>query len=96
MTKPDEKTRVKISPSVYARPFGDELVLLEFARGEYFALDAIGAFIWRGLEEGQAIGQIADAIALEHDVTREAAFRDIVDLVTHMRDEKLLTMADMD
>jgi hypothetical protein len=87
----NESTRVKVSPSVYARPFGDELVLLEFGRGEYFALDAVGALVWRKLEEGLSLGEIADAVTAEHDVTREVAFRDIVDLVTHMRDERLLS-----
>ena len=83
-------TRVRISPSVYARPFGAELVLLEFARGEYFALDEIGAGIWRKLEARASLGEIADAVVKEHEVTRAQAFADIVDLVTHMRDHALL------
>ena len=37
----DERTHVTISPSVYARSFGEEVVLLEFGKGEYFGLDAI-------------------------------------------------------
>lgn len=87
----NEGTRVTVSSSVYARPFGDELVLLEFGRGEYFALDAVGALVWRKLEEGKTLGEIADAVASEHDVAREVAFRDIVDLVSHMRDQNLVT-----
>src|SRR5262245_26156573 len=71
-------TRVRISPRVYARAFGEELVLLDFAAGEYFGLDAVGADVWRGLEAGQAIAEVARAIAARYDVASDQAERDIV------------------
>jgi hypothetical protein len=44
------------------------------------------------LEEGRTLGEVADAIVATHDVSREVAFRDIVDLVSHMNDQALLTL----
>jgi hypothetical protein len=80
-------TRVQVSSSTYARPFGEELVLLEFGRGEYFALDEIGARVWKRLESGIALGAIAAEIATAYDVSEEKALDDIVALITdmHMR-----------
>jgi hypothetical protein len=79
-----------VSGSTYARPFGDELVLLEFGRGEYFALDPIGAVIWRGLERGDALGVIAAELAAGYEVTAEAALGDIIALVGEMQDRALI------
>lgn len=96
MTSPSPlapETRVRISSSVYARPFGSEIVLLDFGRGEYFGLDEIGAEIWRGLEKGDALGAIADALVQRYDVSHEDVLRDIVDLVEQLRNESLLSIA---
>ncbi|HSO37125.1 MAG TPA: PqqD family protein [Labilithrix sp.] len=73
------------------RAFGAELVLLDFSRGEYFGLDETGATIWRGLEAGQALGEIADALVERYEVARDVAYDDIVSLVTHMQAQSLVS-----
>lgn len=88
----DERSLVTVSPSVYARAFGEEVVLLEFGKGEYFGLDAIGAEIWRRIEAGEPLGAVADHIVAEYEVSREEALRDIVDLVTELRDHDLVAI----
>ena len=87
----DERSRVTISPSVYARAFGEEVVLLEFGKGEYFGLDAVGAEIWRRLEAGDDLGAAADHIVALYEVGREEAMRDIVDLVIQLRNHELVS-----
>ena len=89
----DERSRVTISPSVYARVFGEEVVLLEFGKGEYFGLDAVGADVWRRLEAGDDLGTAADYIVAQYEVGREEALRDIVDLVTQLRNHELIVAA---
>lgn len=81
---------LRVSPSVYVRPFGEELVLLDFARGEYFGLDAIGGEVWRAVEAGQALGAVARTIAERYEVTDDVALRDVITLATHLRDEALV------
>jgi hypothetical protein len=87
------ETRVRISPSVYARAFGDEIVLLDFGRGEYFGLDEVGAEIWRRIESGDAVSQIADRIVERYEVRREDALHDIVELVATMNERALVSIA---
>ncbi len=87
----DAQTRVSIAPGVRTRMSGAELVILDFKGGEYFALGAVGAAIWHGLEKGEALGAIADAIAREHDVARDTALRDAIDLVAQLVDKGLVT-----
>lgn len=88
--KMSETTTATVKTVVYARSFGDEVVLLNFARGEYFALDAVGARIFTLVEKGSALGVIADAIVAEFDVDRARAFDDIVDLVAELQKNGLV------
>lgn len=80
----DAHSRVFIEASVYARSFGEELVLLDFARGEYFGLDEVGADVWRGLEQNLPLGGIATLIASRFDVTSDQALNDIVAIVVDL------------
>lgn len=87
-----EQSRLRPAAGVYARPFGDELVLLEFGRGEYFALDEIGARIWHMLEAGTDLAAIATQIATDYDVGAEQALTDILALVRDMHARALVDM----
>jgi hypothetical protein len=88
----DERSRVTVSPSVYSRVFGEEVVLLEFGKGEYFGLDAIGADIWRRLESGDDLGAIASHVAAHYEVGPAEALRDIVDLVAQLQSHDLVAL----
>jgi hypothetical protein len=86
----DARTCVTVLPSVYARAFGKELVLLDFARGEYFGLDEVGAEIWRALAEGKELGAVADHLAATFAVEREEALQDIIALVEELHAQHLV------
>jgi Coenzyme PQQ synthesis protein D (PqqD) len=71
---------LRCADAVHARLFDDELVILDLARGEYFALDPIGARLWSGLQTGKAIGEIAREIVAEYDVEFDTALADLTAL----------------
>jgi hypothetical protein len=85
--------RVRIPPNVYARAFGEEVVLLDFKRGEYFGLDAIGAEVWRGIEANETLASIAKRIVQRYEVSEEQALRDVTALVSQMTTERLVEVA---
>jgi hypothetical protein len=87
------ETRVQVSPNVFIRAFGEELVLLDFARGDYFSLDAIGAEIWRQLEAGKSAGAIADQLCARYEVARETAMKDVADLMMRLHAQGLILAA---
>lgn len=78
---------VRCAEAVHARLFDDELVILDLAKGEYFALDQVGARLWAGLEAGRTVEQIAQEVVGEYNVTLDQAMADLValgdDLVAH-------------
>lgn len=83
-------TRVRVAPSVYVRPFGEELVLLDFGRGEYFGLDAVGVAVWRALEEGRPLGAVAGILVGTFDVEEARALQDVYALVEELLGEGLV------
>jgi hypothetical protein len=76
--------RTRPAPSVHARAFDDELVLLDLAAGEYFALDAIGARLWQRLGAGSTIEDVAREIVDEYDVGPDRALADLVSLADEL------------
>jgi len=86
----DPKSRVTVSSSVYLREFGEELVLLDFGKGEYYALDAIGAAILRKLEAGADVADVAAYLVREYDVASDVALADVAALVDEMKGQGLI------
>ena len=68
-------------------------MLLDFGRGEYFGLDEVGAEIWRGIEKGYSLGEIADIVVERFDVTHEQALADIIAVVDEMVENALVRSA---
>lgn len=81
--------RFRPASSVHARVFDEELVILDLARGEYLALDAIGTRLWRGMEAGLSVDDIAADVAAEYDVTLERATSDLEALAAEFLDRGL-------
>lgn len=85
-------TRLTIASSVYARGFGTEVVLLHFGRGEYYGLDELGAEIWKRIEAGASIREIVDGLLPSYDVPRDVLESDVMELISHMEREGLVTL----
>lgn len=85
-----EDSRARVPSSVYARTFGDEVVLLDFANGQYFALDPVGAIVFRAFEAGKTIREAVDAVTALYQVERSTALHDIVALAAALESEGLL------
>jgi Coenzyme PQQ synthesis protein D (PqqD) len=72
--------RVRCADAVHARLFDEELVILDLARGEYFALDPVGARVWAGLQSGRTVEEMAQEIVSEYDVSLDGALADLTAL----------------
>ena len=77
---PARQTRVRCADSVHARLFDEELVILDLAKGEYFALDDVGTRLWSGLLAGRTIEEIAQEVIAEYDVPLDRALSDLTGL----------------
>lgn len=79
-------------PQVMTRIVGDEIVLLDIAKGTYFGLDGVGKRIWENVADGQSLGQTAAAIAAEFEVEDAQAQADVVDFASDLVARELLSI----
>ena len=82
-----------IKDDVVARSVGDEMVLLDLESGTYFTLNAVGALIWRGLENSDSLATIIERIGSEYEVSPERAESDTADLIGQLIQKGLLAEA---
>ena len=86
--------RLRPAPSVHTRSFDGELVILDLAGGEYLSLDPIGSRLWKALEDGRKVDDVARQIVSEYDVSLEQATRDLEALVDEFLQKGLFVIAE--
>jgi hypothetical protein len=59
------------------------VVLLQFTSGAYFMLNEVGSKIWKLLDEGKTIAEIATALQPCYDPSKEILEQDIHDFINH-------------
>lgn len=66
-----------IKPDVIARTVADEMILLDLESGTYFTLNAVGTFVWRGLERGASLDVLVEEVTDEFTIDAETAATDV-------------------
>lgn len=82
--------RTAPAESVHTRMFDGELVILDLAHGEYFALDAVGSRLWEGLQQGKELDDVAHQIVADYDVSFEEARGDLETLACELLERGLI------
>jgi hypothetical protein len=88
----DLSRKYNVGPDVHVRGFDCDLVLLNLRSGEYFALDAVGAEIWKGLSEGNSPDAVVKGICARYAVDAQRATDDVSELVRKLLSEGLLVV----
>ncbi len=91
MTTISLDSAVRPSDEVMFREIGGEAVLLNLTTGEYFGLDAVGAQIWRLLDEQRQVGAVLRRLLDEFDAPAELVERDLLGLVVQLAEKGLMT-----
>ncbi len=78
------QARVAAAEHVRCRRFDDDVVLVDLHRGEYFALDAVGARMWELLVAGETPATVAGALAGEYDAAETEILRDCLRLTEEL------------
>jgi hypothetical protein len=77
--------QLRSAPGVFSREIGDESVLVDLERGQYFGLNETGRAVWRGLEAGDSRETIAAKVATEFAVPFDRALSDVEALLFELR-----------
>ena len=81
---------MKPGENVVFKQVGDELVLLDYASGMYYGLDAVGARIWELIDEGQPVDEIVNILTIEYEAPHLEIASDVTRLVAELRSRGLL------
>lgn len=81
---------VRLSADVIFRELDGEAVLLDFASGRYYGLNAVGTRVWTLLASGKSVDDAIDAVANEFDASEEQVASDVGELVTELLSRGLL------
>ena len=88
--KIEDVDRFEVGESVHARRFDDELVVLDLAHGEYYALDEVGARVWEGFAGGDSLSGVFEGLLSTYDVDRERLQEDVASFAGELVDKGLM------
>ncbi len=67
-----------------------EAVIINLSNGIYYTMDAVGAEVWRMIEEGRTLQGIADALASGYSVSADDALADLEQIAQELLQEELV------
>ena len=67
-------------------PVGDE----QMSFGGIMTLNAVGAFVWKKLENGATKEELVDALLAEYEVDRQTASADIDRYIAKLREKNII------
>ena len=85
-------SRVRINRDVLFQELQGEAVLLNLTTGVYMGLDKVGTRIWHLLEKNEVLSEVLNVMLQEYDVAEASCSADLIDLVSKMREQGLVTV----
>jgi hypothetical protein len=70
---------------------GGEGILVDLNTRKYFQLNETAMVVWKGLEQGKSLGQIANDITGQYEIALDNATRSVERIVDNFRTYKLLS-----
>ncbi len=69
-----------------------ESVILDLEGGVYYGLNAVGAQIWKMIQEPISVDEVVEAITADYDVDREQCLEDVVELFRELEENNLVVV----
>ena len=83
-------TQVKAGTDQVSCELNEETAILDMKIGVYYGLDPVGARIWELIQQPQTADSIVAQLLEEYEVTADKCTRDVLALLTDMREHKLI------
>jgi hypothetical protein len=80
------------SPTVVSEVFDDEIIIIHLENGTYYSLDESGAAIWKSLQQGVSIAELAACVATSYAVSSEEIEHTVQQFMKELAQEKLITV----
>ena len=70
---------------------GDEGILVDLNTKRYYQLNETAMLVWKGLENGKSVSEIAADVTIEYEVTIDHATQSVERVLTNFQSYKLVT-----
>ncbi|MBQ7511691.1 MAG: PqqD family protein [Prevotella sp.] len=82
---------MEISKNVTWKPLGEKVVAVKVETGEYYTMNEVASLIWKALNEGKSVDDIAKQISEEYDNDDLASIKnDIEEQLSEWKQELLI------
>ena len=86
---------VVVTPDQASADMAGETVMLNLTSGEYYGLNATGAFVWRAIQQPQVVRSVRDAMLRKYDISVEQCECDLMAVLDAMVKAGLATVLDL-
>ena len=87
-------TLIKPSANQVSCNLQGEEVILNLQNGVYYGLDAVGAVIWKLIEQPRTVASIRDAMLEKFDVDTDRCEKDLFVLLDRLSQEQLIEISE--
>jgi len=88
----DMASQVVRLPNIPSAPLGDEVAMLDAARGKYVLLNEIGAFVWARLERPMHVSDLCADVERAFDVSPAQCAAEVLAFLQRLEARQLLTV----
>ncbi len=86
-----ENDRYRVNkPDVILEDFGDEVVIVNLAIGNYYSVDAVAAAIWAMVQQGATPAEICARLSAEYDSPAESIEQAVTEFIRNLVSESLI------
>jgi hypothetical protein len=85
-----EMTVVSAGKDQLSTDLGDDVVILGLQSGIYFGLNAVGAHVWRLIQQPCTVREVRDSVLDEFEVEPHECTRDVLELLQSMHSAGLI------
>lgn len=85
-----ENSIIVVSNDQVYSDLSGEAVILNLNSGIYYGLNAVGARIWKLIQEPKAVKEIRDILLEEYNVERKNCEQDLLALLQHLKTAGLI------
>ena len=75
---------------IHAADIDGDKVMMDLEKGKYYAMNAVGSFIWDMIEEERNVEDIIEDLLNEFEITRETCEETVLRFLNGLEDEGLI------
>jgi hypothetical protein len=84
MTSVQSTGLLSAHPQIVASELPDGLALLDLRAGQYYALNSVGAHVWKAMQSPVAVRDIVTSVCASFDVVTETCETDVASLLSSL------------